>query len=235
MNQRYTKSQRINTKKHRKRYTNTHDPAFADRREGQRYATRLTTNPARGLTKGEAAGEHRTRITQISQEDDYVITCNDGSMKIRSRKTTQERVGYHTGRGRKGKGKRRYGKTCRSIRRRNAGAVEELGNSDRVPTRNARIAQKTVKNYIVRRQHVLGRGDDERKLRTKPTNIAEIRGKGDDPPRQEQKGEHRSTMSPRTHGHRRKRQGRRDSEGGNRTRARNRSHHHSEAPPATSR
>ena len=46
-----------------------------------RYATRLTTNPAqRGLTKGEAADEHRTRVTQLIYEEDYIITYTDGSM-----------------------------------------------------------------------------------------------------------------------------------------------------------
>jgi len=46
------------------------------------YATRLTTNPAqRGLTKGEAANEHHTRVMQISQEDDYIITYTNSSMK----------------------------------------------------------------------------------------------------------------------------------------------------------
>ena len=46
------------------------------------YATRLTTNPAqRGITKGEAADEHRTRVAQLSQENDYIITYTDGSMK----------------------------------------------------------------------------------------------------------------------------------------------------------
>jgi ribonuclease HI len=47
-----------------------------------RYATRLTTKPAqRGLTKREAADEHRTRITQLSQDADTIITYTDGSMK----------------------------------------------------------------------------------------------------------------------------------------------------------
>jgi ribonuclease HI len=42
------------------------------------------TNPARrGITKGEAADEHRTRITQISQENEYIIAYTDGSMKER--------------------------------------------------------------------------------------------------------------------------------------------------------
>ena len=48
----------------------------------KRYATRLTTNPARrGTTKGEAADAHRTRISQISQKNEYIITYTDGSMK----------------------------------------------------------------------------------------------------------------------------------------------------------
>ena len=43
---------------------------------------KLTTNPAhRGLTKGEAADKHCTRITQISQEENYIITYTNGSMK----------------------------------------------------------------------------------------------------------------------------------------------------------
>jgi len=42
------------------------------------------------------------------------------------------------------KWERRYGKVRRSIRRRNVGTVEGPGNSDRVPTRIAGIAQKTV-------------------------------------------------------------------------------------------
>ena len=47
-----------------------------------RYANRLTTNPAqRGTTKGEAADEHRTRVARLSQENDYIITYTDGSMK----------------------------------------------------------------------------------------------------------------------------------------------------------
>ena len=40
------------------------------------------TNPARsGTTKGEAADEHQTRISQISQKKEYIITYTDGSMK----------------------------------------------------------------------------------------------------------------------------------------------------------
>ena len=46
------------------------------------YATRLMTNPARrGITKGEAADKHRTRIAQLSQENDYIVTYTDGLMK----------------------------------------------------------------------------------------------------------------------------------------------------------
>jgi hypothetical protein len=46
------------------------------------YATRLTTNRGRrGFTKGEAADEHRTRITQLSIDADYIITYTDESMK----------------------------------------------------------------------------------------------------------------------------------------------------------
>ena len=60
-------------------------------RTDKRYATRLTTNPARkGLPKGEAADEHRTRITQLSQDTDYIITYTDGSMK---EKEQQNRTG----------------------------------------------------------------------------------------------------------------------------------------------
>jgi hypothetical protein len=58
-------------------------PWKGDTREKQ-YATRISTNPARrGITKGEAADEHCTRITQISQENDYIIAYTDGSMKER--------------------------------------------------------------------------------------------------------------------------------------------------------
>ena len=58
------------------------------RRRNDRYATRLTTNPARrGTTKGEAADEHRTRISQISQKNEYIITYTDGSMKEIEQKT----------------------------------------------------------------------------------------------------------------------------------------------------
>jgi ribonuclease HI len=58
-------------------------PWQGDTREKQ-YATRISTNPAhRGITKGEAADEHRTRITQISQENEYIIVYTDGSMKER--------------------------------------------------------------------------------------------------------------------------------------------------------
>jgi len=61
--------------------THTTPPWRSDVRDVQ-YTTRLTTNPARrGFTKGEAANEHRTRIIQISQENDYIITYTDGSMK----------------------------------------------------------------------------------------------------------------------------------------------------------
>jgi hypothetical protein len=56
-------------------------PWQGDTREKQ-YATRISTNPARrGITKGEAADEHRTRTTQISQENEYIITYTNGSMK----------------------------------------------------------------------------------------------------------------------------------------------------------
>jgi len=42
--------------------------------QDKRYAFRLTTNPARrDIIKGEAADEHRTRITQLSQYADYII------------------------------------------------------------------------------------------------------------------------------------------------------------------
>ena len=72
--------------------THTLPPSRTDARDTQ-YATRLTTNPAqRGLTKGEAADEHRTRVTQISQEDDYIITYTDGSMKEKDQ-------GHRTGAG----------------------------------------------------------------------------------------------------------------------------------------
>ena len=44
-------------------------PPWRNDAKEKRYATRLTTNPARrGTTKGEAADEHRTRISQISQK-----------------------------------------------------------------------------------------------------------------------------------------------------------------------
>ena len=57
-------------------------PPWRTDAQDKRYATRLTTNPARrGLTKGEAADEHRTRITQLSQDADYVIIYTDGSTK----------------------------------------------------------------------------------------------------------------------------------------------------------
>ena len=61
--------------------THTLPPSRTDAGD-TRYTTRLTANPAqRGITKGEAADEHRTRVTQILQEDDYIITYTDGSMK----------------------------------------------------------------------------------------------------------------------------------------------------------
>jgi hypothetical protein len=48
-------------------------PWQGDTREKQ-YAMRILTNPAcRGITKGEAADEHHTRIMQISQENKYII------------------------------------------------------------------------------------------------------------------------------------------------------------------
>jgi len=70
--------------------THTTPPWRSDVRDVQ-YTTRLTTNPAqRGFTKGEAANEHRTRIIQISQENDYIITYTDGSMK---EKNQEHRMG----------------------------------------------------------------------------------------------------------------------------------------------
>ena len=61
-------------------------PPWRTNAQDTRYTVRLTTNPAqRGLTKGEAADEHRTRITQLSQEADYIITYTDGSMKEKER------------------------------------------------------------------------------------------------------------------------------------------------------
>ena len=68
-------------------------PAHTDPpwRTDKRYATRLTTNPARkGLPKGEAADKHRTRITQLSQDTDYIITYTDGSVM---EKEQQNRTG----------------------------------------------------------------------------------------------------------------------------------------------
>ena len=57
-------------------------PPWRDDATEKRYAMRMTTNPAlKGITKVEAAYEHRTRITQISQENEYIITYTDGSMK----------------------------------------------------------------------------------------------------------------------------------------------------------
>jgi ribonuclease HI len=57
-------------------------PPWRNDAKEKRYAARMKTNPARrGITKGGAADEHRTRITQVSQESDYTITNTDGSMK----------------------------------------------------------------------------------------------------------------------------------------------------------
>ena len=65
--------------------THTRPPWRTDARDKE-YATRLIMNPARrGLTKGEAADEHRTRIMKLQQEDDYIITYTDGSMKEKER------------------------------------------------------------------------------------------------------------------------------------------------------
>ena len=58
-------------------------PWRTDARDTQ-YAKRLTINPAqRGLTKGEAADAHCTRLAQISQEEDHIVVYTDGSMKER--------------------------------------------------------------------------------------------------------------------------------------------------------
>ncbi len=68
------------------------------------YTTRLTTNPAqRGVTKGEAADEHHTRITKISQEGDYIITYTDRSMKEKDQeqRTGARWVAYWKGRERR--------------------------------------------------------------------------------------------------------------------------------------
>ena len=57
-------------------------PPWRNDAKEKRYAKRLTTNPAqRGTTKGEAANAHRTRLSQISQKNEYIITYTDGSMK----------------------------------------------------------------------------------------------------------------------------------------------------------
>ena len=57
-------------------------PPWQNDAKEKRYATRLMTNPARrGTTKGEAADAHRTRLSQISQKNEYIITYTDGSMK----------------------------------------------------------------------------------------------------------------------------------------------------------
>ena len=65
------------------RITLTHTlPPWQTDAGDKQYAMKLTTNPAHThLTKGEAADKHCTRITQISQEEDYIITYTDGSMK----------------------------------------------------------------------------------------------------------------------------------------------------------
>ena len=57
-------------------------PPWQNDAKEKRYAMRLMTNPAqRGTTKGEAANTHRTRLSQISQKNEYIITYTDGSMK----------------------------------------------------------------------------------------------------------------------------------------------------------
>jgi len=63
--------------------TPTHTiPPWRTGAQDKRYTMRLTTNPARrGITKGETANEHRTRITQLSQDADYIIIYTAGSMK----------------------------------------------------------------------------------------------------------------------------------------------------------
>ena len=77
-----------------------------------RYTTRMTMNPAqRGHTKGEAADEHRTRITQLAYEEDYIIMYTNGSMteKDHERQTGAGWVVYWKGlerrSGREGMGK----------------------------------------------------------------------------------------------------------------------------------
>jgi len=57
-------------------------PPWRTGAQDKRYTPRLTTNTVRrGITKGEATDEHRTRITQLSQDVDYIIIYADGSMK----------------------------------------------------------------------------------------------------------------------------------------------------------
>ena len=57
-------------------------PPWQTSAQDKRYTLRLTTNPARrGTTKGEAADEHWTRITQLPQDANYTIMYTNGSMK----------------------------------------------------------------------------------------------------------------------------------------------------------
>ena len=86
--------------------THTLPPWRTDARDIQ-YATRLTTNPAqRGITKGEAADAHRTRLMQISQENEYIVVYTDGSMKEKERehRTGAGWVVYWKGTERKSRG-----------------------------------------------------------------------------------------------------------------------------------
>ena len=61
------------------------DPDYdfiANNMKEKQYVTRLMTNPTcRGTTKGEAADAHQTRISQMSQKNEYIITYTNGSMK----------------------------------------------------------------------------------------------------------------------------------------------------------
>jgi len=67
--------------------------------QDKQYTPRLTTNPAhRGTTKGEAADEHQTRIKQLSQDANYILTESHAFCML-NRHTLGVVTQAHTGHG----------------------------------------------------------------------------------------------------------------------------------------
>jgi ribonuclease HI len=77
-----TRDHKRNTSKYREDNTITHDPTLEKRCKGEIVHNKNNDKPRPSRShKREAADEHRARIRQISQENGYIITYTDGSMK----------------------------------------------------------------------------------------------------------------------------------------------------------